>query len=144
MHTIRQMEQSDTYEVMDLWLRSTTKANPFIEDNFWTKHYDKIKNKLLRDMNCFLYIENNKIMGFLNISSKNRISGLYVDPEFENRGVGSSLIEYAKTEYALLQINVYAKNKNMLRFCTHRGFLIDGALLHPDNGQVQYTMIWSE
>ena len=40
MEKIQRMTQSQRYEVLDLWLRSTTCDNSFLEANFWEKHYD--------------------------------------------------------------------------------------------------------
>lgn len=143
MEYIKRAEKPQTYEILDLWLRTAASANPFIENNFWERHYDKVKTKYFVKSEGFVYKLNGKIVGYISVTDENYIAGLFVDPDFQNRGIGTRLIEFVKTEYSLLHINVYAKNRSMLNFCTHRGFLIDGAVLHPDNEQIQYTMIWN-
>lgn len=143
MANIKRAERPQTYEILDLWLRAATRANPFIENNFWETHYDKIKKKYFTDSEGFVYEKNGKIAGYICVTDENYIAGLFVDPDCQNKGIGTELIEFVKTEYSLLHINVYAKNRSMLKFCSHRGFLIDGAVRHPDNEQIQYTMIWS-
>jgi GNAT superfamily N-acetyltransferase len=144
MVNIKRAEKSQTYEILDLWLRSATHANPFIEDNFWEKHYDRVKSKYFTDSEDFVYMIDDKVVGFICITDENFIAGLFVDPDYQNRGIGTEMIEFAKTEYSLLHLNVYAKNRSMLNFSTHRGFLIDGAIRNPYNEQIQYTMIWNE
>lgn len=144
MVNIRRAEKPQTYEILDLWLRSATHANPFIENNFWEKNYDEIKNKYFSESEGFVYIIDNKIVGFICITDENNIVGLFVDPDYQNQGIGTKLIEFAKTEYSMLHLNVYAKNRSMLAFSTHRGFLIDGAIRDSDSEQIQYTMIWNE
>ena len=46
MENIERMKPSQTYEVMDLWLRTTIHSNSFVEENFWETHYDFVKEKL--------------------------------------------------------------------------------------------------
>lgn len=144
MTNIRRAEKSESYAVLDLWLRAAISANPFIEDNFWEKHYDNVKRKYFTDNEDFVYILDDKIVGFICINNENYIEGLFVDPICQKRGIGTKLIEFAKTEYSMLHLNVYAKNRSMLEFSTHRGFLIDGAIRNLDNEEIQYTMIWNE
>lgn len=143
MEYIKRAEKPQTYEILELWLRTAASANPFIENNFWERYYDKVKTKYFTKSEGFVYRLNGKIVGYICVTDENYIAGLFVDPDFQNRGIGTRLIEFVKTEYSLLHINVYAKNRSMLNFCTRRGFLIDGAVLHPDNEQIQYTMIWN-
>ena len=50
MENIERMKPSQTYEVMDLWLRTTIHSNSFVEENFWETHYDFVKEK---DRNTF-------------------------------------------------------------------------------------------
>ena len=144
MANIKRAEKSQTYEILDLWLRTAVHSNPFIENNFWEKYYDKIKNKYFTDSEGFVYIVDNKIVGFICVTEDNSIAGLFVDPDYQKKGIGTEMIEFAKTEYSLLHLMVYAKNRSMLNFSTHRGFVIDGAIRNPYNEQIQYTMIWSE
>lgn len=144
MANIKRAEKSQTYEILDLWLRTAVHSNPFIENNFWEKYYDKIKNKYFTDSEGFVYIIDNKIVGFICVTEDNSIAGLFVDPDYQKKGIGTEMIEFAKTEYSLLHLMVYAKNRSMLNFSTHRGFVIDGAIRNPYNEQIQYTMIWSE
>ena len=47
MENIERMKPSQTYEVMDLWLRTTIHSNSFVEENFWETHYDFVKEKYI-------------------------------------------------------------------------------------------------
>lgn len=144
MVNIKQAGKPQMYEIFDLWQRVETKSNSFISDNFWETHYDEVKKKYFTNSECFAYTSDDKIVGFVCISEKNNIAGVFVDPDFQNQGIGTALIEYAKTEYSMLNVNVYAKNREALKFAANRGFIIDGAVLNSDNDEIQYTMIWNE
>ena len=143
--SIRRMEQSETYEILDLWMRSLTHGNSFIENNFWQKHYDIAKETYLNEKDHFVYTDDTgKIVGFISVDSANSIRGIFVDPNYENRGIGTALMNFVKDSYTLLHMNVYMKNRRTLEFAGYHGFLIDGAIRDPINGEIQYTMIWTQ
>lgn len=139
------MEKSESYEILDLWMRSFTHGNSFIENDFWQKHYDVAKETYLNEKDNFVYTDDDgKIIGFICVDSTNYVRGVFVDPEHENRGIGTALMNFIKESYAVLRMNIYMKNKNTLNFASYHGFLIDGAQRDPINGEIQYTMFWSK
>lgn len=138
------MNRSETYEILDLWMRSMTRGNSFIENDFWQKHYDTAKETYLTEKDNFVYIEDDKIVGFICVDSSNSIRGVFVDPEYENQGIGTALIEFVKERSPMLNMNIYMKNRRALDFASYHKFLIDGAVKDPLNNEIQYTMIWTE
>ena len=144
MDQIKIMTNSQRYDVLDLWLRCTMQENPFIEENFWQKHYDEVKNNYLTGRDNYVYMIDGNIAGFICITNKNFIKGLFVDPAYRRQGIGSKLLRFAKQTYSVLQVNVYAKNRTMLNYSTQEGFVIDGAVLHRDTGEIRYHMMWNE
>ena len=62
MENIERMKPSQTYEVMDLWLRTTIHSNSFVEENFWETHYDFVKEKYINGKENFVYIIDGKIV----------------------------------------------------------------------------------
>ncbi len=141
---IKLMEKSQTYDVMDLWLRAMTHSNSFIEENFWETHYDFVKNKYINEKDTFVYMADDKVVGFTVVNSDNRIGGLFVDPVYQNKGIGTELIHFLQSEYSVLHTDIYAKNRKALAFSTKLGFIIDGAIRHGENNEVMYTMLWNE
>lgn len=139
---IKPMNKSETYEVMDLWLRTATRSHDFVEPDFWKTHYDYVKEKYIDDKEVFVYTEGDKIVGFTVVGADNEIGGLFVDPDYQNKGIGKELIDFLKSEYPLLHVKVYAKNRKALAFSVRLGFVIDGAIKHRHNEEVMYTMIW--
>ena len=85
MENIERMKPSQTYEVMDLWLRTTIHSNSFVEENFWETHYDFVKEKYINGKENFVYIIDGKIVAFTGVTEDNRITGLFVDPEYQNK-----------------------------------------------------------
>ena len=141
MENIERMKPSQTYEVMDLWLRTTIHSNSFVEENFWETHYDFVKEKYINGKENFVYIIDGKIVAFTGVTEDNRITGLFVDPEYQNKGIGTALINFLKSEYNMLHIPIYARNRKALAFATRTGFIIDGALRHEHKGSdVHYAV----
>ena len=102
-----------------------------------------VAKDLLTGKENFVYIIDGKIVAFTGVTEDNRITGLFVDPEYQNKGIGTALINFLKSEYNMLHIPIYARNRKALAFATRTGFIIDGALRHEHNGEVMYTMLWN-
>ena len=144
IYMIRRMEKSETRDVMDLWLRTSNYSNSFVESEFWTTHYDYVKQKYIDRKDTFVYIKDNKIVGFTVVDEGNEICGLFVDPEYQNRGIGRELITFLKSEYTRLRIDIYAKNRKAFAFSLQTGFIVDGASRQANNNELMYTMVWGE
>ena len=54
------------------------------------------------------------------------IEKLYVEPAFQNRGVGAALLEYAVNALGASWLWALEKNESALRFYARHGFLPDG------------------
>lgn len=141
---IKPMNKDETYEVMDLWLRTATHSHDFVEPNFWETHYNYVREKYIENKDVFVYTEGDKIVGFTAVGADNEISGLFVDPDFQNKCIGRMLIKFLKSQYPVLHTKIYAKNRKALAFSIKLGFVIDGAVRHEHNEEVMYTMIWQD
>ncbi len=144
MADIKPMNKADTYDVMDLWLRTTMHSNPFVEQNFWKTYYDFVKEKYINGKDAFICTDNDKVIAVACVSSDNMITGLFVDPDYQNAGLGTEMINFLKSEYPLLHVEIYARNRKALAFAGKTGFIIDGAIRHEYNNEVMYTMLWNE
>ncbi|MDY3031337.1 MAG: GNAT family N-acetyltransferase [Clostridia bacterium] len=141
---IRRMEKSETYEILDLWMRALTNGNKFIDNDFWKTHYNDAKENYLNEKDNFVYVIDEKIVGFICVDNSNSVKGVFVDPNYENRGIGTALMNYVKESYTLLHMDIYMKNRRTLEFASYHRFLIDGATRNPINGEIEYSMIWSK
>ncbi len=55
MENIERMKPSQTYEVMDLWLRTTIHSNSFVEENFWGNTLRFCKRKIHKRQKKILF-----------------------------------------------------------------------------------------
>ena len=72
------------------------------------------KRKYINGKENFVYIIDGKIVAFTGVTEDNRITGLFVDPEYQNKGIGTALINFLKSEYNMLHIPIYARNRRLL------------------------------
>ena len=70
--------------------------------------------------NIFVY-DDGIVKGLIRIET-NEIVELYVDYFFQNQGVGSKLIEYAKENYPVTFLWAIEKNTDAIRFYEAHGF----------------------
>lgn len=63
------------------------------------------------------------VKGLIHIAN-NEIAELYVDYFFQNQGIGSQLIEFAKTHFPVRFLWAIEKNTDALRFYRRHGFQI--------------------
>ena len=139
---IRRMEKSETRDVMDLWLRTSNYSNSFVKSEFWTTHYEYVKQKYIDKKDTFVYIKDDRIVGFAVVDCGSEICGLFVDPAYQNRGIGRELIAFLKSEYTRLRIDIYAKNRKAFAFSVQMGFVVDGASRQANNNELMYAMAW--
>lgn len=142
MSKIQKMEENQSYEILDLWLRCTADANPFFESDFWQNNYEEVKEKYLTGCQNYVYTEGSGVIAFICVTDNKFINGLFVEPDCRGRGIGRELLRYVKTCYNELHLNIYAKSRKMLKFVSSEGFLINGALYQEESGQVKYTLTW--
>jgi putative acetyltransferase len=129
-------------KVMKIWLDTTVAAHCFIEKEYWLEHYDSIKNSYLPNSETFLYIEENHIVGFISIVNKNNIGGLFIDIEFQRKGIGRKLIEYVQEQYGDLSLAVYKDNEKAVQFYKNSGFKTMSEQLNEETSKVEYIMKW--
>ena len=125
------------------WGNENATEEELVEALKLSQSYDFVKEKYINGKENFVYIIDGKIVAFTGVTEDNRITGLFVDPEYQNKGIGTALINFLKSEYNMLHIPIYARNRKALAFATRTGFIIDGALRHEHNGEVMYTMLWN-
>ena len=121
---LRTMKIDDLDLVVQIWLECNRQAHSFIEADYWEKNKEKVRKMLPLGMN------------------ETKIEGLFVNCNFQSRGIGHSLIEWAKTRNEVLMLNVYQKNQRALEFYLKEGFVIHEQLIDEETGEIELLMQW--
>ena len=139
---IRKFENSDIDVVMQIWKNENIQAHNFIPKEYWESNYEYVK-KLLPKSEIYVYIENDKIKGFIGIN-ENYIEGIFVNSNYQNKGIGTALINKAKEEKEELTLNVYEKNREAIKFYEKNGFKIVKEAVDKENNEKEFRMIWNK
>lgn len=130
-------------ELMAIWIETNIDAHDFVPKEYWISNYELVKQMLpLSDI--YVYEENNIIKGFIGVVEQNYIAGLFVKKEYQREGIGYKLIEYCKSKYPYLILNVFTKNKNAVNFYHKNDFKVLDECIHDETNEMEYTMVFGE
>ena len=137
---IRKFKNSDTEQVMKLWLAGNEDAHSFVQKDYWRSHYSEVQEALL-EASIFVYETDGKIRGFIGMLNK-YIAGIFVEKDFRSHGIGMELLNYVKQRYAGLSLEVYQKNTRAVAFYHREGFTILSEGTDEETGEKEYVMVW--
>ena len=137
---IRKFETKDLDEVMSLWLHANMEAHSFIEENYWKKNYEMVR-ELIPEEGVFVAEEKHQIQGFIGLTD-DYIAGIFVKAEDRSKGIGRELLHTAMMLKDYLYLNVYRKNTRAVKFYQRCGFIIVNQEIDEDTSEEEYTMEW--
>lgn len=139
---IRKFEAKDAERVMQIWLESNIETHNFVPSDYWLSKYKSVKEQLLQ-ADVYVYKQDREIQGFVGMMD-NYLAGIFVDKNCRSMGIGKSLLERIKRNYAAFSLNVYQKNGRAVDFYLREGLSVISKGLEEDTGEADYTMEWNE
>lgn len=139
---IRKFENTDIDAVMQIWQNENIKTHNFIPKEYWESNYEYVK-KLLPNSEIYVYIENDKIEGFIGIN-EDYIEGIFVNSNYQNKEIGTALLNKAKEAKEELTLNVYEKNRKAIKFYEKNGFKIVKEAVDKETNEKEFRMIWNK
>ena len=140
---IRKFESRDLDAVMQIWLHGNLDAHAFIAASFWTEHFEMVRDLLPQ---AELYVHEDastrQIDGFIGLT-ENHIEGIFVAESARSKGVGKSLLEYAKSCKPCLTLSVYQKNERALAFYRREQFVVQSEGIDEDTNEAEIQMLWT-
>lgn len=141
---IKELKIENTNEVMEIWKEATIDAHNFIPKEYWLKSYNVVKEVYIPMAKTSVYIEENKIIGFISIIDDEFIGALFIDVNSQDKGVGTKLIDYVKKRYNKLSLAVYVENNRAVEFYKRCGFVVEGKGANEDSGHEEFIMKWEK
>lgn len=135
---IRKLAQEDLEEVMSIWLETNIETHNFIEANYWRNNFEVVK-EVLPQAEVYVDEEDGKIRGFIGIT-QGYIAGVFISRDYQAQGIGSRLLDKAKTLYPSLTLSVYAKNDRAVSFYLQKGFKIIKEQKDKSTNEQEYVM----
>lgn len=134
---IRKFETQDLGTVMQIWLHGDLDAHAFIAASFWRGHFEIVRDMLPQ---AELYVHENEatrqIDGFIGLT-ENHIEGIFVAKAARSKGVGKSLLEYAKSCKPYLTLSVYQKNERAIAFYRREQFVVQAEGIDEDTNEAE-------
>lgn len=132
---IRKYQTKDLERVIDIWYASSTIAHPFLDTTFVEKVKSDMRSIYMPNADSWVYEEDNNIMGFISMLD-NEIGGLFVSPDKQSKGIGSSLVDFISQTHPELEVEVFEKNSIGRAFYKKYGFTEIKRYFHEESGQV--------
>ena len=140
---IRKFENLDLDAVMQIWLQANLDAHAFIPADFWTGHFDMVRDMLPQ---AELYVHEDKdtrqIDGFIGLT-ENHIEGIFVAKSARSKGIGKALLDYVKPRRPRLTLGVYQKNERALAFYRREQFVVQSEGIDEDTNEAEIQMLWT-
>ena len=118
------MRGDEIEAVVRLWRRSRDDSQPWLEARMGHTHEDDLRffeGTLARENDVWVAADG-AIAGFLAIAG-DRLGFLYVDPASQGRGIGTALLDHAKTlSPDGLTLFTHQRNERARAFYERRGF----------------------
>lgn len=141
---IRLYSGDDETAVMDIWYRAAVSGHPFIDVSYWDKNSGAVRDVYLPSSHTFVFEDEGRIAGFISLIEEKFIGALFVDPDFQRRGIGRALLTYARDGRKTLFLNVYAENTNAVNFYLKNGFKVTEERTDTETGCAEKQMTWNE
>ena len=139
---IRLLKSNDVEAIMDIWLKSTVKAHPFISEEYWNENYALIKETYIPLSKTYVLEDDNVIKGFISIIDDLFIGALFVDINSQGEGIGARLVEFSKKRHEMLNLTVYKENRRAVSFYEKMGFTVEIEQINEDSDKEELRMYW--
>jgi putative acetyltransferase len=136
---IREFKQSDIDSIIDIWLNASIKAHDFIKKDFWESKTNEMREIYIPAAENYIYEEEGIIKGFVSLY-EDTIAALFVLPEVQGLGIGTSLMQKAKEMRKDLNLTVYKANAKSIKFYIGCGFKIIKEQTDENTGCLELLM----
>lgn len=120
-HIIRQYRESDLAGILSSWENASKIAHPFLEEEFLEQERYNIPNMYLPNADTWVAEVNDIVVGFMALIG-NEVGAIFVEPDFQGKGLGKSLMDKAKAIHGALEVEVFKENHIGRKFYSVYGF----------------------
>ena len=123
---IRNFRESDLRDIEEIYERSNEAVSLQVPSGFFKKDKENFSSRTIRQCRNLVFEENGRVTGVISFS-EDYIEGLFVLPEYWNRGIGSALLNSALNGRKEFRLQVYADNRRAAEFYKKHGFRAVGS-----------------
>lgn len=139
-YIIRNRQNHDLQEILDIWLEINISAHAFIPAEYWKENLDFVQKVIPQAQVCVCENQG-EIVGFAGMEN-HYIAGIFVQKKMQGKGIGKLLLDACKKASSELSLHVYEKNKRAVKFYMREGFKLLEKQVDEHTGEVEYFMKW--
>ncbi len=139
---IRPATRGEFPHLVDIWLRASQQAHPFISEACWKARADDMARRRLPACEVQVLEAGRRVIGFSAMHG-DHLEALFVDPDVQSFGHGTSLMAQAMTGHPCITLWVYSRNVRAVSFYRRLGFSIVDEREDPETGEAESLMSWS-
>lgn len=137
------IESGDIPEIVDIWYKVSLVAHSFIHGEYWRKNRDLMATKYIPMSDTYKAVDGERIIGFISLLN-DYLAAIFVKEEFQGKGVGSLLVNHAKSLNSSLQLKVFSKNIKSIEFYKSKGFTVILESIDSETGEKEFLMKWEK
>ena len=124
---IRLYQEKDIEEVVESWYQASCLAHSFLSDRFFEEEEINLRELFLPNSETWVKEINGRVVGFISLIIKEKhgeaeVGGLFIHPEWQRQGIGQALMDKARADYPILELDVFAANTQGRAFYQKYGF----------------------
>ena len=131
---IRKYNHQDEWRIIEIWLKSSSLAHPFLDSTFVERVKKDMKEIYLPNAMTWVFEKDNNLIGFISMIG-NEIGGLFVVPDHHSKGIGTKLVNFVRKDHKELEVEVFKGNKIGRAFYKKYGFKKIKEFLHEETKQ---------
>lgn len=140
---IRPIEyKTDIQRVIDIWYEGSVKAHSFIDQAYWATARTAMQTTYIPKSKTWVMLLGHQIIGFYSIFEDN-LAAIFIDPVFQGKGYGRTLLQHAFGHSQKLRLHVYQKNESAVRFYKANGFNVESEAVDDNTGEKEFIMLWT-
>ncbi|WP_345490586.1 GNAT family N-acetyltransferase [Orbus sasakiae] len=124
-NNILRASSNDHPDILSIWYRSVKATHLFLTELDIQTLYHGLKTQWLSSVELWVIEHHQRIVGFIGFD-EHKIEMLFVDEPYQGQGFGRQLIDFAKTRYDPLFLDVNEQNPAGFAFYQKQGFTLIG------------------
>ena len=138
---IRNFQESDIDQVVNIWLEASIKAHDFVKSEFWKSKVKDMREIYIPSGETYVYDEEGMIKGFVSLF-EDTLAAIFVSPNYQGTGIGKRLMTKSKEVRESLSLTVYKENRKSVEFYKKCGFKIKREQIDAHTGHPELLMVF--